>query len=344
MKKYKIMNEENKTNISNSVKTFSKINIPQGIQQSFIKQKNSGFNLVSLKARHRLNLFKQILSKYEYKDYIRKCKNMYSISSYMNNHYSMSDLYHSERANIPDIISLFNKIDSKLNPKIMKLKKIKKSIIIDSKRGKDNISMPVTNILENNKYNKIAVKFNKSCSFDENNRNIEFNRKNIRNKTINYKIKKLHIMPLRSNIKMKTFHINDNLMNETTFQLTKNNNEKSINSVKNNMLLNSSERTPKNISFSPLLPKFKIKLKNNKIKGKNMMNMNRNNYKDMNEIKNTIKLTQIPLSTRSNYFSITHYGAIIYKNSILRKKGIENFLPNYYNLPFIYSNIRAKNK
>ena len=60
---------------------------------------------------------------------------MYSISSLMNSHYSISDLYHTERTNIPNIINLFNKIDSQLSPKKMQYKKIKK---IEDSIGYDN--------------------------------------------------------------------------------------------------------------------------------------------------------------------------------------------------------------
>ena len=353
------MIEENKINEKSIIKGTSKNNIPQEIKQNFLKKKNPGFNLVSLKARQRLNLFKKILSKYEYKDYIRKCKNMYSISSVMNNNYSISELYLSEKKNMPDILSIYNKIDTKLNPKKIKFKKINKSIISSS--IKDNMSLSHINIFENNYPNNETIKYyDKNFNLSENN----FQRKNLRNKTINYNIKKLNFFTFRHDLKRKSFiedkankksiqkiyyKISNTKRNNLSDQILSNSNKKSLNSVNNNILFKSiqSERSPTNLSFSPLLPKFKIqKAINKKNNNINKIKLKKITFNDNKEINNNLKIRQYPLSTKNKDFSITHYGAIIYKNSILRKKGIENFLPQYYNLPMIYSNINMifKNK
>ena len=351
------MIEENKLNEKNTIKNASKYNIPEGIKQNFLKKKNPGFNLVSLKARQRLNLFKKILSKYEYKDYIRKCKNMYSISSVMNNNYSISELYLSERKNMPDILKLYNKIDSKLNPNKLKYKKINKSIINNSIRSnRDNMSLSHTNVFENNNPNNEMIKCdNKNASSSEN----SFQRKNLRNKTINYNMKKLNFFTFRPNLKRKSFienlsnrKLSKNIyykianFNEDSSMDKKlnNSNKKSLNSLNNNILFKSipSERSPNNISFSPLLPKFKTSRAINE-KNKNIyinkLKLKKICFNDFKEPNNGLKIKQYPLSTKNKDFTITHYGAIIYKNSILRNKAIENLLPQYYNLPILYNNM-----
>ena len=352
------MIEENKVNEKSTIKSISKNKFPQEFKQNFLKKKNPGFNLVSLKARQRLNLFKKILSKYEYKDYIRKCKNMYSISSVMNNNYSISELYLSERTNMPDIINLYNKIDSKLNPKTIRFKKINKSII-NNNSIRDNTSLSHTNIFENNNPNNETIKYdNNNFSLNENN----FQRRNIRNKTINYNIKKINFFTFRPNLKRKSFIENASNkklgqkiyykivnMKEKNYSDKKINNSNKKSSINENTLFKSiqSERNPNNISFSPLLPKFKIQRPNNKKSNNiNKIKLKKISFNDNKEVNNGFKIKQYPLSTKNKDFSITHYGAIIYKNSILRNKGIENFLPQYYNLPMIYSNINMifKNK
>ena len=92
------------------------------------------------------------------------------------------------------------------------------------------------------------------------------------------------------------------------------------------------------ISLSPSLSKYKIKqFSSEKNKTIKKVKIKKGKFKFNNDIKNkNININHIQLSNKN--FSITHYGAIIDNNSILRKKAIENFLPNYYSLPLLYNN------
>ena len=372
------MEEENKIN---AIKLSLKIDSYKEKNNNFYKKKNAGFNLVSLKARQRLNYFKQILSKYDYKDYIRKCKNMYSISSFMNNHYSMSDLYLSERKNMPNIMNLFNKLDSKINPRKIKLKTNSINNKNDfSRKENKSFSQIKTNIMDNNISNNESLKLNNNLNLSEDNRNI-YKRKNIKNKTINYNIQKFNFFNFnkRINIKRKSYNgINiKNFMNISTKNyknithdnnilkhykkiITNDNNYKKItidNNIKNNNIkilsyndkksLNSkniilkslqNDRSLNNISSRSLLPKYKIKQYNSKKNNKIIQEILKKPYShDNNDIKNK-NIFKFPLSSRDKDISFTHYGAIIYNNSIFRNKRIENFLSNYYKLPLIYKN------
>ena len=372
------MEEENKIN---EIKLSLKIDSYKEKNNNFYKKKNAGFNLVSLKARQRLNYFKQILSKYDYKDYIRKCKNMYSISSFMNNHYSMSDLYLSERKNMPNIMDLFNKLDSKINPQKIKLKTNSINNKNDfSRKENKSFSQIKTNIMDNNISNNESLKLNNKLNLSEDNRNI-YKRKNIKNKTINYNIQKFNFFNFnkRINIKRKSYNgINiKNFMNISTNNyknithdnnilkhykkiITNDNNYKKItidNNIINNNIkilsyndkksLNSkniilkilqNDRSLNNISSRPLLPKYKIKQYNSKKNNKIIQEILKKPYShDNNDIKNK-NIFKFPLSSRDKDISFTHYGAIIYNNSIFRNIRIENFLSNYYKLPLIYKN------
>ena len=372
------MEEENKIN---AIKLSLKIDSYKEKNNNFYKKKNAGFNLVSLKARQRLNYFKQILSKYDYKDYIRKCKNMYSISSFMNNHYSMSDLYLSERKNMPNIMNLFNKLDSKINPRKIKLKTNSINNKNDfSRKENKSFSQIKTNIMDNNISNNESLKLNNNLNLSEDNRNI-YKRKNIKNKTINYNIQKFNFFNFnkRINIKRKSYnginiknfmnistknyknitHDNnilkhykkiitndnnykkntiDNNIKNNNIKILSYNNKKSLNSK--NIILKSlqNDRSLNNISSRSLLPKYKIKQYNSKKNNKIIQEILKKPYShDNNDIKNK-NIFKFPLSSRDKDISFTHYGAIIYNNSIFRNKRIENFLSNYYKLPLIYKN------
>ncbi len=374
------MNEDNKIN-SNHIIKIPKFKITHDIREVRLEKKNPGFNLVSLKARHRLNIFKQLLSKDEYKEYIRKCKNMYSISSFMNNHYSMSDLYLSERKNMPNIMNLFNKLDSKINPQKIKLKTNSINNKNDfSRKENKSFSKIKTNIMDNNISNNESLKLNNNLNLSEDNRNI-YKRKNIKNKTINYNIQKFNFFNFnkRINIKRKSYNginiknfmnissnnyknithdnnilkhykkiiINDNNYKKITIdnniinnniKILSYNNKKSLNSK--NIILKSLQngRSLNNISSRPLLPKYKIKQYNSKKNNNIIKEILKKPYShDNNDIKNK-NIFKFPLSSRDKDISFTHYGAIIYNNSIFRNKRIENFLSNYYKLPLIYKN------
>lgn len=344
------MNEEKKLNEKNILKTISNNFIQKEFQKSILKIKNPGFNMVSLKARQRLNLFKQLLSKYEYKDYIRKCKNMYSISSAMNNHYSMNDLYLKEKEIIPELINIFNRIDSKFFPKKVFHKKTKI-------KNSDSFSLSASIFFQKN--NSLNIKNNKvennNKNLNENKIILSYQRKTMRNKTIGFNKKNLDFLIFGNNIKRKSFNSIDikNLIHDVTpvhqifkdeninndnIQFNNNNNKNISNSLekKNNSSLKS-ERSPNNISFSPILPRFKVKVNHKKNNNINRLKLKTKFQNDSKDIKG-ITLKYYPLSNKNKNFSITRYGGIIYTNSILRNKGIDNFLPNYYSIPFLHKN------
>ena len=340
------MNEENKFYNKNIIKTVSKISNQYEKKENIIKKRSPQFNLVSLKARQRLNLFKKILSKYEYKDYIRKCKNMYSISSLMNSHYSISDLYHTERTNIPNIINLFNKIDSKLSPKKIQYKKI-------NKKNEDSIGFD-NDYKNNNSNNETINKNNNNGNSNESESLSNFIRKKIRNRTINYNNKKLNFFSFNQNIKRtSSFNevpFNKMLNNTYSHQLRNINNDNNINTIfaYNNKKVLFSDNNIKNYhslnnihssrnsnkkslsSFSKSRKEFGNK------KYTNVFKINRKHINDFNVKSNSQKKLSLP--NKDKEFSITHFGAIIYNNSIFRNKGIEHFLSDYYNLPLLYNN------
>ena len=93
-----------------------------------------------------------------------------------------------------------------------------------------------------------------------------------------------------------------------------------------------------NITPRPLLTKYKIQQYNSKKNNNIIKEILKKPYShDNNDIKNK-NIFKFPLSSRDKDISFTHYGAIIYNNSIFRNKRIENFLSNYYKLPLIYKN------
>ena len=326
------MDEENETNEKNEIKTISKINKPYEIKEVSLEKKNPGFNLVSLKARNRLNLFKKVLTKYEYKDYIRKCKNMYSISSLMNNHYSMSDLYNTEKANIPDIIYLFNKIDDKLESKKVKFKIFKKNNI---KNIQDNTSLYNNN--ENNNFNNELIKLH-------NNDNISKIKNNQESKEFLSKNNLIYFSSNKNNQNNSCEFPKNNIMNKTTSQIQKNKNENKRKNYNNSVKLKNhnisminirSYGNPENTVYNNIL--LNVKSKNKGINEKNIKKIiDKKYFNDSHKNKSpNLKLFSMP--NRNGSYSITHFGGIIYNNSLYRNKSIENFLPNYCNLPLLYN-------
>ena len=147
-------------------------NKPKIIDNSIIKRiLNPNFNLASLKARLRLNEFKKKLSELEYNNYFRKCKNIYSISSSMNNKMSISDLYHHEKNNSNKIINTFKQIDNDFNL-LQKSKSKYKIKPLNTIKDVDNRNHLIESIHEDiSKYLKILQSSNnieKQKSFKEN--------------------------------------------------------------------------------------------------------------------------------------------------------------------------------
>lgn len=349
------MNEDNKIN-SNHIIKIPKFKITHDIREVRLEKKNPGFNLVSLKARHRLNIFKQLLSKDEYKEYIRKCKNMYSVSSLMNSHCSLSDLYLSERSNIPEIRNLFNKIDANFDNKKITLNNNRNNLYLNLKldiknlkdlKKKKTMTLSGTNLLDNKNNtikNELNTRIKGECLSESKNKNDRINttisyndkfakklaflafkrKKNEISRTILKKNKSIQNSLNDNNIKKNILDNNDT--NNNNISLIKNNDNDKDNYIgRNNLLLNS------------LLPKYKI----NDTKKHEKININEKIEKSKETEFSTnsmIRIEKLPLSNKKKGYSITHFGAIKYNNSIFRNKGIANYLPQYYNLPLLYQN------
>ena len=81
--------EENKINSRQITPKNFKKNIKETVEIS-LGRPNPAFNLISIKARYRYHQIKNSFSKYDYKAYMRRCKNMYSISSKMSSDRNIS--------------------------------------------------------------------------------------------------------------------------------------------------------------------------------------------------------------------------------------------------------------
>ena len=329
------MEEENKINAKIS-KNRGASNKNIEVKEIRLEKMSPGFNLVSLKARHRLNIFKKIFTKSEYKDYIRKGKNMYSISSLMNSKFSISDLYLNEKYNINDIISVYNKIDSKLDSQKIKFTKIKKN--------------KINNLLKNKSLS--AINFNKKKSKFENVKlNINEYGHNINKKNMN--CASYDAINNHSNINLNDISINQ--MNKTSYNNKKKNNilnNKSqfhFNNYKKNYSLNNMHKinnisninSPSTLSTRNKNYINNIKYIYNKFKINNKKEDKLSKSNDFNEIYG-IQKSQMPKSCKSSGFIITQFGAIISQYSLLRNKNIDKYIPNYYNLPFIHKNCKIK--
>lgn len=332
------MEEEKKINSKNFSKEDKILGDYIEIKEIRLEKMSPGFNFVSLKARHRLNELKNIFSKAEYRDYIRKCKNMYSISSIMNNKYSIEDLYLREKCDINNIISVFNKIDNKLDSQKIKVISIKKNKL--NKVLKCN-SKSCINFFKNNSIlerfisntNNVNKKFEESNSLSCNSKNINFNSYEVKNN-------------LSCDINEPSFN---NQMSKTTYDIN-NKNKKilnyktqfSLNILKRDKYLNNIYNKNNDIynkEYKSLLSNHKdnhsikdTKKENHK---NNKISILKRNFSNFNGIIN-FQAKQYPLSCKNNNFNITKYGAIIYNHSMFRNKNIVNFLPKNYNLPLLY--------
>ena len=332
------MEEEKKKSNKNISKYGKKINIQ--VKEIRLEKMSPGFNFVSLKARHRLNELKNLFSKSEYREYIRKCKNMYSISSIMNNKFSISDLYLREKYDINEIISVFNKIDSKLDSQKIKVVTTKRNKINNSFKNKQKTSLnffknnsnfeKFKSITNYNKNNKNSEDNNSLCSMYKNMNYNSYDGDNILSSNINEASSNNQISKTTCENKNKK-NIISNFKAQYSFNL-KNDNI-------HNIIL-------KNKDFNPKGNLSKISNnKNNKIID-DAKNETTNNIKmpklnkclsDCNGILN-IQSKQYPLSCKNNNFNITKFGAIIYNHSMFRNKNIINFIPKNYNLPLLYKN------
>ena len=322
----KVNNKENKFN------KVKKSNNNIEIKELRLGKMSPGFNLVCLKARHRLNELEKKFTKSEYKDYIRKCKNMYSVSSDMNNKYTISDLYNREKYDIDNIFSVFYKIDSKLDSQKIKVKKLKKKKILNFVNDK---TLSYTNFYRN-KSNTNMIKNNTFYNYTKNkfrNTKEEFKNNNIKINSISYEINN---------------SINNKINKIASYELNSINNKKRNNKnkkiyVKNQISLKSkifSENLNKNRAISnTLFSSFGNKP--NKNVNENI-NINKKNRLNSTDLIHRIHPKQFPLSCKNNGndFIITQHGGIIFKNSMFRNKNIIYLLPKYYNLPLLYKNAK----
>lgn len=337
------MDEENK--VCNKSNKISK-NIDNNIETKEIRleKMSPGFNLVSLKARHRLNKLEKIFSKSEYKDYIRKCKNMYSISSVMNNKYSISDLYVREKYDINDIVSIYNIIDSKLDSQKIKVTRMKKNNI---KSGSMDKSLSCTNFYRNksnfekfksnsklnkrNNNNGISKNNNSSNNIIEECKNVSFNN----NKNMN------HTFYDASNNKSISNGVYlNNPMNKTSYEVKDNKNK--ILNYKNQISIKSNKNKEfSKTSYASFFSSSKNDKSANVDKNENENKIKRRKLNKTNSAIYRLQPKQFPLSCKNRGFTITQFGAIIYNHSMFRNKNIVNLLPKYYNLPLLYNNIKV---
>ena len=293
--------EENKINSSPLSPKKSKKNNKEIIEVE-IGRPNPAFNLISIKARYRFHQIKKNFSKNDYKNYMRKCKNMYSISSKMSSEMKMSEIYESEKQNINDILNIYHELYDKISSKRIRLTRVKKEkpILL-----KEKLSLSAINT------NKEKLSETKSKSI-----------KDIKHGIVNLKYQTINMN--------KNINNNDNNLN-TFFSDTLRGN------FSNNMIKNRMRKK----EFKKILNhSYKDGKINTNKNFENMENDVNNDIKKKNENSELInlKLKQTPLSCKSNGLTITNFGAIIYKNSIFRSKNISHFLHNGNQiLPFIYN-------
>ena len=318
--------EENKINSDEIIPKKIKKEKKETVEMR-LDQPNPAFNLISLKARYRLQQIKQNFSKGDYNAYIRRCKNMYSISSKMSSEMSISDIYNEEKKNFNDIAAMFQKIYNKVSSKRIKFTKLKR---------------------DNNKIKLFKQKSLSQVNFYKNNSDLNFYKDEFKKyKIIKHKNKSQTDVMKFTAPKLKVHNFNkknfpkspstnfkgdfsnlliNNKMNNTNSNLAKEENKK-IHVIEND-----------NINMNNKSFNFSYKAKKNII-NRNLDKIDNNKSKKVAEfygIYNS-ESKQLPLSGKSTGLSITNFGAIIYNNSFFRNKKISNFIHNYQSLPLIYN-------
>jgi hypothetical protein len=263
----------------------------------------------------------------------------------MSKKFSMNDLYHNEKNNINDIVSVYNKIDSKLDSQKIKVINIKKNKI---NKIFNNKSLSAINFYKN----KIGLESSKSNNqvFGSPNKGFVNNSMNQMNDYENSK----------TNNNNKVFSSFNDYQNNCN-NLLINQKSKAIysNKSKNNLLLNYKSQLSfrrknstnnlykiknKGITNSSSPPTF-YNLKHSKvlINKRKKSNSKDESYKN-NDYEGVIfmQTKQHPKSCINNCFTITQFGGLIHQNSLLRSKHIVDFVPNNYELPLIYKNFKIK--
>lgn len=296
---------------------------------------NPSFNLVSLKARYRLNDFNRILPKKEYHKFFQSCKNMCHIGREMSKQFSMNDLHKYEKISSQKSMKTFYTIDTKIVKNIHKYK-IKKETQNSEKEIKEN-----EEILSNKIYNNISKSNKKFFGFNGDKTLSEL----LSPINTSYGINSLnvfaHISPLSYYSKgdFKNFSHDDH---------------KYLN-IQNFSKLYKSTKTQKNKNiFKNYRPSSRFINQYKKIK--NSSKENKSKAQEMNEesseiISNNISrylkefspyISKKPLLISKRYSSNLDYtkcGGIIHKNSIWRNVSIKYMLPKPINLPFIRRNM-----
>ena len=318
--------EENKINSDEIIPKKIKKEKKETVEMR-LDQPNPAFNLISLKARYRLQQIKQNFSKGDYNAYIRRCKNMYSISSKMSSEMSISDIYNEEKKNFNDIAAMFQKIYNQVSSKRIKFTKLKR---------------------DNNKIKLFKQKSLSQVNFYKNNSDLNFYKDEFKKyKIIKHKNKSQTDVMKFTAPKLKVHNFNkknfpkspstnfkgdfsnlliNNKMNNTNSNLAKEENKK-IHVIEND-----------NINMNNKSFNFSYKVKKNII-NRNLDKIDNNKSKKVAEfygIYNS-ESKQLPLSGKRTGLSITNFGAIIYNNSFFRNKKISNFIHNYQSLPLIYN-------
>lgn len=324
--------EENKINSRQISPKKSKKNNKEVVEIS-LGRPNPAFNLVSIKARFRFHQIKENFTKLDYKEYMRKCKNMYSISSKLSSELNMSDILFEEKKNINDILSMYHRIDDKISSKRIRLTKVKK----DNPKVKllKEKSVSAVNLLkEKSSLFKFRITANDFKSHQNNTKlqSQEFHPNKNRNYNNNNEMLR---STYNSNFKgdFSNVFINSK-MNNTNYKQNSNQNNHIL--IKTNSFF---EKNNKDFSktFYPSFNQKKI-ISNTifeKKENNNIISNQKKSYEDFGLY--NFKTKQCPLSGKSSGLTITNFGAIIYNNSIFRNKKISNFLYNNQSLPSIYS-------
>ena len=322
--------EETKNNSCPKSQKKNKNNDKEIIEMH-IGRPNPAFNLVSIKARYRLHLIKQNYSKNDYNDYIRRCKNMYSISSKMSSDMNMSDIYYQEKKGISNILNIFKKIDDKVSSNRIRLTKYKKDN--SKKKYLKEKSLSAVNIFEDksklanlkmtpNKFNNIRneIKFKTEKISLKNSKDNMFNLNNIKKMNSTFS----------SNFKSNFSNMNINNNNINIDNNNQNNKNICLNKTKNSTF---EEKKNFGLKFKPLIINKKASMNKSP---EYIENDRPKKVYNLNGLFN-FKSKQSPISAKSDGITITNYGGIVFNDSFFRKKTISNFLYNNVNLPIIYS-------
>lgn len=318
--------EENKINSPEIFQQKGKKNNRETVEIN-LGRPNPAFNLVSLKARFRFHQIKQNFSKFDYNSYLRRCKNMYSISSKMSSELDISDIYREEKKNIKDIFDIYQKIEKKMCSNKIRLTKPKQD---DSniKMLKEKSLSAVNLYKSKSNLSRFRITSNDFNSFG-NNKRLSSQRMNKNSNNKNKQSKSTYSSNFKGDF--SNDFINSK-MNDANYRMNKTGKDYIL--IKKNSFFGDNKDFNK--TFGPSLKNQRM------ISDKKTENIEKNSISNRNKIAEDYGLynfqtKQMPLSGKSQGLTITNFGAIIYNNSIFRNKGISNFLYDNQSLPLIYN-------